>query len=216
MKTTDTSAPPGEPLPSARVLDLASARPPQLTVIDVWSAERYEEQTLHAAQRGDDDAAREALRLCREGLDCGNLSKRLREYLAQRLWLIEQALVDAEELRSAKESSGSIRSSRDAAIASALGINRGPGRRADPLPEWHRPYAALAALLVRGGLGPERVKAALDEARRDAEGPNVGLDRSTAGEIIENWAPMRELSEEHLKQLAGALTLLLPTFLPHT
>ena len=51
---------------------------------------KYEAATLAKALEGDADAGREALQLCRAGLDHGNLSRPLAAYLAERLWLVVQ------------------------------------------------------------------------------------------------------------------------------
>ena len=176
--------------------------------------EQYEAETLRAALAGDAGAGREALQLCRSGLDARNLSRPLAEYLAERLWLIDQALDEAEALRQIKGSSGSVRSARDAAIAEALCINQAAGRRADPLPEWQVPYAAFGVLLLKARMKPEAVKGAMDEARQRHEGPDTGLHRREAEKILKAYLPMKNLDDEMLLHLAGPLRELLPTFLP--
>lgn len=185
------------------------------------TGDEYEAETVRLALHGDPDdpeaghrAGREALRLCRAGLDHGNLSRRLTAYLAERLWLIDQALDEADKLRSVKKSSGSIRSARDAAIAEALCIKRPAKKPSDPLPEWQVPYAALGMLLLKAGIKPERVKGAMDEARRQIEKKDEGLHRREAEKILKDYLPMRNLDDDLLLHLAGPLRGIVPTFLP--
>ena len=88
------------------------------------TGEEYEAATIQNALAGDADSGREALSLCRAALDAGAISAPLARYLADRLFAIDAALDEAEQLRKVKKSSGSIRSARDAAIAEALCIKR--------------------------------------------------------------------------------------------
>ena len=53
---------------------------------------KYEAETIKCALEGDHKCGREALDLCRIGLDHGTLSRRLAAYLAERLVGINQAL----------------------------------------------------------------------------------------------------------------------------
>lgn len=182
--------------------------------MDLMTPEQYEAETLKGALAGNADDGREALRLCREGLDAGNLSRALAAYLAERLWLIDQALDEAEGLRSIKESSGSIRSARDAAIAEALCIKKPAKKPRDPLPAWQQPYAAFGVLLLKAGIKPERVKGAMDEARQRHEGKDASLHRREAEKILQAYLPMHNLDDEMLLHLAGPLREILPTFLP--
>jgi hypothetical protein len=176
--------------------------------------DEYEVLTIERALDGDPDAGREALGLCRAGLDHGTLSRRLAAYLAERLWQIDQALDEAAKLREVKKSSGSIRSARDAAIAEALCIKRPAVKPRDPFPDWQEKYAAFGALLLKRGAKPEKVKAAMDEARRLHEGKEAGLDRRTAERMLAAYAPMRKLDDEMLLRLAGPLRGLVPTYVP--
>ncbi|WP_457443793.1 hypothetical protein [Roseateles sp. P5_E4] len=177
--------------------------------------DEFEAETIRRALDGDADSARVALDLCRSALDAGTMSKGLAGYLSDRLWAIDQALTDAEKLREIKTSSGAIQSSRDAAVVEALGLNRQKtGRPKDPFPAWKRPYAAFGTLLLKAGLGPERVKAAMDEVRQQLEGPGHGWDRRDAGQLLKDYMPMRELDDDMLLHLAGPLGEKLPTFLP--
>ena len=174
----------------------------------------YEEASIKCALAGDADAGREVLSLCRAALDGGTISRRLAAYLAERLWRIDQALSEAEQLRKVKQSSGSIRSARDAAIAEALCIKRPAKKPRDPLPAWQMPYAALGTLLLRAGDKPERVKAAMDEARRRIEGKEEGLHRREAEKILAAYLPMMDIDDETLMHLCGPLREIVPTFLP--
>ncbi|MBK9362946.1 MAG: hypothetical protein IPM99_18475 [Rubrivivax sp.] len=176
--------------------------------------DEYEAETIRLALAGDADAGRAALSLCREALDARSISPRLAQFLADRLWAIDQALDEAERLREIKTSSGSIRSARDAAIAEALCIKRQAVKPRDPFPDWQRQYAAFGTLLLKAGLRPEKVKAAMDEARRHNEGPDTGLDRRTAERMLAAYAPMRDLDNELLMHLAGPLREIVPTYLP--
>lgn len=176
--------------------------------------DEYEAETIRRALGGDADAGREALSLCRAALDAREISPRLAAYLADRLWAIDDALVEAEKMRAVKKSSGSIRSTRDAAIAEALCIKRPAAKPRDPFPEWQEKYAAFGTLLVKSGARPEKVKAAMDEARRLHEGRDTGLDRRTAERILAAYAPMRNLDDEMLLYLAGPLRGIVPTYLP--
>lgn len=185
------------------------------------TGDEYEAETIRLALHGDPDdpeaghkAGREALRLCREGLDGGNLSRKLAAYLAERLWLIDQALDEADKLRAVKKSSGSIRSARDAAIAEALCIKKPAKKPSDPLPDWQVPYAAFGVLLLKAGVRPERVKGAMDEARQRVEGRDASLHRREAEKMLKNYLPMRNLDDEMLRHLAGPLREILPTYLP--
>ena len=174
----------------------------------------FEFETLARAIDGDADAGREALRLCLAGLDYGNLTTPLAAYLADRLRLVENALGEAEALRSIKKSSGSIRSARDAAIAEALCIKKPAQRPPDPLPQWQVPFAALGALLLKRGMRPEAVKGAMDGARQRIEGKD--LDRREAERILAAYLPMRNFDDETLLHLAGPLREIVPTFYPQT
>lgn len=156
----------------------------------------YEAATIRRALDGDHEAGREALRLCRSGLDNGTLSRQLAEYLAQRLWQIDQAIEQAEQLRATKKPSSSIRSDRDAAIAEALLVNRRPGKPRDNFPDWQYRYAALGALLLRAGKRPEKVKVAMEDAREQFEGKP--LDRAAAGRILAAYKPMLAMSDDDL------------------
>lgn len=174
------------------------------------SADEYEEATIDRALGGDADAGREALSLCRAALGARNISRRLAEYLAERLWAIDKALDEAQRLRKVKK----IRSARDAAIAEALCIKRPAAKPRDPLPDWQVPYAAFGTLLLRAGLKPEQVKGAMDEARRTIEGKDAGLHRREAEKILAAYRPMREIKDELLMHLAGPLREIVPTYLP--
>jgi hypothetical protein len=178
------------------------------------TADESEAETIRLALAGDHEAGREALRLCRAALDHGNLSRPLAAYLAERLWLIDQALDDADKLREVKKSSGSIRSSRDAAIAEALCIARPAKKPRNPLPDWQVTYAAFGVLLLKAGVRPEKVKGAMDEARQRVEGKDASLHRREAEKILEAYLPMRNLDDEMLRHLAGPLREILPTYLP--
>lgn len=179
------------------------------------SPAEFEAETLRRAREGDADAARAALDLCRSALDAYSLSKPLADYLAERLWAVDQALADAERLSEVKTSSGAIKSSRDAAVVEALGLNRKKtGRPADPSPAWKQPYAAFGTLLLKAGLAPERVKAAMDEVRQQVEGPGHGWDRRDAGQLLKDYMPMRALDDDVLLHLTGPLREKVPTFLP--
>lgn len=176
--------------------------------------EQYEAETLKRALAGDADDGREALKLCRAGLDAGNLSPALAAYLAERLWLIDRALDEAQKLRAIKKSSGSVRSARDAAIAEALCIKKPAKKPSDPLPDWQVPYAAFGVLLLKANMKPERVKGAMDEARQHLEGRDASLHRREAEKILKAYLPMHNLDDETLLRLAGPLRGILPTFLP--
>jgi hypothetical protein len=191
--------------------------------------DEYEDETIRRALDGDAEAGREALRLCRSALDARSMSPRLTAYLADRLAAIEDALDEAEKLRRVKKSSGSIRSARDAAIAEALCVNRPAKKPRDPFPEWQVKYAAFGLLLQRALVRPERVKAAMDEARRWHEGNDSALDRRTAERLLAAYKPLlapllapdvepedKERREELLLHLAGPLREIVPTYLPQT
>lgn len=180
--------------------------------MDMMTPEELELETLRRARAGDGDEGKRALRLCYEALTYGTLSRPLAEYLAERLWLIDQALDAAESMRGVKKS-GSIRSARDAGIAEALCINKAANRPADPLPQWQVPYAAFGVLLLKAGMKPEAVKGAMFEARQRLEGTKARLDRSDAGKILKAHLPMHDWDDETLLHYAGPLRDLLPTFL---
>lgn len=185
-----------------------------MIVRPMMTGDDFEAEVIRRALDGDHEAGREALRLCRAGLDHGNLSRRLAAYLAERLWLIDQALDEADKLRAVKKSSGSIRSARDAAIAEALCIKKPAKKPRDPLPDWQVPYAAFGVLLLKAGIKPERVKGAMDEARRQIEKKDEGLHRREAERILKAYLPMRNLDDDLLLHLAGPLREIVPTFLP--
>lgn len=182
--------------------------------MDLMTTEEYVAATIKYALEGKFEAGREALRLCRAGLDQGNLSRPLAEYLAERLWKIDEALDEVEALRKIKKSSGSIRSARDAAIAEALRINRPPKKPSDPLPEWQVPYAAFGVLLLKAGMRPEAVKGAMYEARQLHEGKDASLHRREAEKILKAYLPMHNFDDDTLRDLSGPLREILPTFLP--
>lgn len=163
----------------------------------------YEAATIRRALDGDHEAGREALRLCRSGLDNGTLSRQLAAYLAERLTEIDRALDEADRLRKVKTSRGSVRSARDAAIAEALCIKRPAQKTQDPLPDWQVPYAALGALLFRAGFRPEQVKAAMSHARVEVEGKPI--DRADAGRMLVNYSAMLALSDDELLRHARTL-----------
>ena len=185
-----------------------------MIVRPMMTGDDFEAEVIRRALDGDHEAGREALRLCRAGLDGGTLSRRLAAYLAERLWLIDQALDEADKLRAVKKSSGSIRSARDAAIAEALCIKKPAKKPRDPLPDWQVPYAAFGVLLLKAGIKPERVKGAMDEARRQIEKKDEGLHRREAERILKAYLPMRNLDDDLLLHLAGPLRGIVPTFLP--
>ena len=178
--------------------------------------DEYKAETIRLALEGDHEAGREALQLCRAGLDHGKLSRALAAYLAERLWLIDQALDEAEKLRTIKKSSGSVRSARDAAIAEALCIKKPAKKPRDPLPAWQMPYAAFGVLLLKAGLRPESVKGAMDEARQRVEGRDASLHRREAEKILKAYLPMHNIDDEMLLHLAGPLRGILPTYLPQS
>ena len=180
----------------------------------VMTHDEYETETIKRALEGDHEAGREALRLCWTGLIRVNISRPLAEYLAERLRRIDQALDEANELRKVKQSSGSIRSSRDAAIAEALCINKATGRPRDPWPAWQLPYAAFGALLLNAGFNPEKVKGAMDEARQRVEGKEASLHRREAEKILKGHSGLRSFDTDDLLSLAGPLREILPTYLP--
>lgn len=180
------------------------------------TTDEYEAETVARALEGDPEAGREALRLCRAGLDGGTLSRPLTAYLAERLWLIDKALDDAESLRKIKHSSGSVRSARDAGIAEALCIKKPAQKPRDPLPDWQVPYAAFGVLLLKANMRPEQVKGAMDEARQRIEGTNASLHRREAERILKAYLPMHNLDDEMLLHLLGPLREILPTYLPQT
>lgn len=173
-----------------------------------------EAETIRLALAGDADAGRAALSLCREALDARSISPRLAQFLADRLWAIDKALDEAERLREVKTSSGSIRSARDAAIAEALCIKRPAVKPRDPFPKWQLQYAAFGVLLLNAGLRPEKVKAAMDEARRLVEKKDEGLHRREAEKILAAYAPLLALDHDLLMHLAGPLREIVPTYLP--
>jgi hypothetical protein len=176
----------------------------------------YESSMLRAALFGNADAGRDALDHAQWRLRTGlPISNELALYLADRLHGVVNALDKADALREVKKSGGSIRSSRDAAIAEALCIKRPANRPADPMPDWQVPYAALGELLRRRGLRPEEVKERLDEARK-AAGNEKGLDRREAGRIVATYKPLEQFTEEDLLFYASRLGKILPTFLPQT
>lgn len=177
-------------------------------------ADKYEAETIKRALKGEHEAGREALRLCRDGLDHGNLSRHLAEYLAERLCLIDRALDEEDKLRAIKKSPGSIRSARDAAIAEALCINKAARKPRDPLPDWQVPYAAFGVLLLKAGVRPEKVKGAMDEARRLVEKKDKGLHRREAEKILAAYAPLLALDHKMLMHLVGPLREIVPTYLP--
>ena len=185
-----------------------------MTPDDMMTNVEYEAATIKCALEGNHECGREALSLCRAGLDSGNLSRPLAAYLAERLWLIDLALDETEKLRAVKKSSGSIRSARDAAIAEALCIKKPAKRPRDPLPEWQVPYAAFGVLLLNAGMRPESVKGAMDEARQRIEGAEASLHRREAEKILKAYLPMRNFDDELLRHFAGPLRELLPTYLP--
>lgn len=174
----------------------AAAKKGKKEVIVPMADPEYEAETVRRALEGDHEAGREALRLCRAGLDHATLSRPLAAFLAERLSAIDKAIEGAERLRAAKKPSSSIRSDRDAAIAEALLINRRPGKPRDPLPDWQSRYAALGALLLRAGKRPEKVKDAMDDAREQIDGKPLG--RAEAGRILAAYKPMLAMSEDDL------------------
>jgi hypothetical protein len=189
----------------------------------VMTDDEYEEMTIKLALDGDHAAGREALRLCREGLDRGVLSVRLSGYLAERLLQVEKAIAESEQLRTVKGPS-SVRSSRDTAIADALRINRPAKKPTDKLPEWQVPYAAFGTLLLNSGMRREKVYAAMDAARFQNEGKN--LDRRDAQRIVTNYKPLSEIGralqldksdgigDELLRDMVGPLREILRSYLP--
>ena len=183
--------------------------------MDTMTPEELELETLRRARAGDAEAGRAALRMCYEALTYGTMTKPLAAYLAERLWMIDQALEAAESMRGIKKS-GSIRSARDAGIAEALCINKAAGRPADPRQQWQMIYAAFGVLLLKTGMKPEAVKGAMFEARQRLEGTKASLDRSVSGKILKEYLPMHEFDDETLLHYAGPLRDLLPTFRPQT
>jgi len=181
----------------------------------VLTGDEYEAATIKYALAGDPDAGREALSLCRAALDSGNISRQLAGYLAERLWLIDQALDEAEKLRKVKRSSGSIRSARDAAIAEALCIKRPAKKPQDPIPEWQTPLAAVGIYLRRHRATANKCHDAMSDARLATE--HKMLDRREAQRILKSHSRMWRLKDCDLLHFAGAAAReILPTYIPRS
>ena len=176
--------------------------------------EEHEREGIRRALAGKHREGRYLLELCAKGLTMRRLSPVLSDYRADRLRGVLKALDEADALRAAKPSSGSVRSSRDAGIAEALLLQRPAGRPRDPFPSWEEPLAALGAILAKRGRKPEQCNAALDTARQLLGGKS--LERSEAQRILSTYAAMRDLPNSDLLRLLGGLRDKLPTILRQT
>ena len=165
----------------------------------------YEEATLARAMNGDAEAALEAFRLCRIGLDSNNLSSELRSYLSNVLWELDSALTENKKLSKHKQSSGSIRSDKLALIESALGIAKPIGRPKDPLPTWQEPYAAIGIFLESQLISPTLVHATLDLIRSTSTLGTSGLDRKQVTVMLKHYAPLTKLPKGDLQIIAAPL-----------
>lgn len=165
----------------------------------------YEEATLARAMSGDAEAAVEALRLCRIGLDSNNLSNELRSYLSNVLWELDSALIENKKLSKHKQSSGSVRSDKLALIESALRITKPIGRPKDPLPAWQEPYAAIGIFLQSKSISPTLIHATLDLIRSTSTLGTTGLDRKQVHVILQHYTPLKNLSMGDLRIIASPL-----------
>jgi hypothetical protein len=183
-------------------------------VIAPMADPEYEAMTIQRALAGDHEAGREALRLCRAGLDHDALSKSLGEYLAQRLWEIDKAIEEAEQLKNNdKASTSTIKSRKAARIEQALLIAKGKKPR-DPIPDWQTPLAAFGTILLKTEMRPEKVYEAMSEARARYEGR--ALERKEAFAILKAFQPMQAMTHLDLLRHAGPLRVLLPKDIPQT
>jgi hypothetical protein len=139
-----------------------------------------ESETLTRARGGDVEAGLYALSLCVPGLYLGRMSEKLRFYLAECL----QNIVDGMPV--------------DRALC--VENERASGRPTNPFPDWEEPLAAVAALLTQRGYRPERVNAAMSDARELLEGGTT-LDRREAQKIRQKYLPMLAIEEGDLLAL---------------
>jgi hypothetical protein len=167
--------------------------------------QHYEETTIARAMSGDAEAALEALRLCRIGLDSNNLSSNLRIHLSNVLWALDKAITENQTLSKHKKSSGSIRSDKLALIESALGITKPIGRPKDDLPSWQEPYAAIGIFLQTQLIKPTLIHTTLDLIRATSTLGKTGLDRKQTHLILKHYAPLKYLPREDLRMAASPL-----------
>lgn len=157
--------------------------------------DEYRAETIRAALAGDAEAGREALTLCRDGLEQRTLHSELADYLAARI----NEILDG------------------VAPDRALCIARQVGRPKDELPEWKQHLGALAALLDRRGYKPKQIAVALCDQR--AAICDKTLEESDAHKIRKAWEPMQNIGaeedgEEMLLHLAGPYRKVLPEYPP--
>ena len=134
----------------------------------------FEAEAIRRAVAGDVESGFELLRRCRTGLDTKVLSPQLAAYLADRI----TEILDGENPKH------------------ALRIAKGPGRRADPLPDWEMQLGSLAALLAQRGYKAKQIATALCDQR--AAIYDLPLEQSDAYRIAKTWRPMQAMDGDDL------------------
>lgn len=145
------------------------------------ASDQFEREMLCGAAEGDAEAGLAVLRLCRNGLDHGDLSPALRHYLAERLNDVLDGVPLARALCIEHETKG--------------------GRPRDPFPEWQEHLGAFAAALAQRGYKPQQIAVAMCDAR--AEVHDLPLEEYNAHRIRKRFEPMQHLDMELLELRIG-------------
>lgn len=152
----------------------------------------FEAEAIRLAMAGDAEFGFEVLKLCRSGLDNGRLSPELAYYLAERINDVLEGVQPEKALRIYKY--------------------KGPGKPADPFPEWQQHLGAFAALLTQRGYRPKQVALAMCDQRADIH--DKSLEDADAHRIRAKWRPMQAIDAEILQHLAGPYCEILAEYPP--
>jgi hypothetical protein len=154
--------------------------------------DEYQAETIRRALAGDAEAGREALGLCRDGLNLNRLSIAMQAYLCDRLTDVLDGVPPAKALCVAKER----------------------GRPKDPFPKWQEHLGAFAALLAIRGYKPAQIADAMCVQRSKLH--NLNLDQSDAYRIQAAWAGLREWDYDYALGLVGPYWEVLSEYPPLT
>jgi hypothetical protein len=154
--------------------------------------EWLQSQTIQRAKAGDAEAGLEAIRACRDGLEFGNLSRAMKDYLIARLTDIVDGIEPTRALCIAPE--------------------RGRGQPKNPCPKWRKELGAVAWLLERWGFKPEQIVSKMSDLRAEVEGKN--LDPADARKIKKQYQPMSAIEVEMLLHLSGRYRGRIAQYLP--
>lgn len=152
----------------------------------------YQAECIKRALEGDAKAGLDVLRMCRDGLDNGQLSGDLAYYLAERITDLLNGISPDRALRIFEQ--------------------RGPGKPANPFPDWQQHLGAFAALLSQRGYKPKEVATAMCDQRAWIH--DKPLEDADAHRIRKKWRPMLEMDADLLERLTGPYWEILSQYPP--